>query len=201
MSAASSACLTLVLATSSLLLSGGRVQAMDCPCTWEGVICQADAVAEVEMVLATKTTPDHMEIKRVIWNRTNHRIRPNLPERNYLRYALKPRIDLVSVIAEDRRQHHPPEQRETVSRYRRALKRGSYRSIVIIKRYDDGSWFGGGVAYIDGVQWLDHPKHAEWWAKVQPFLRQHIEADKRHEEAAFCANVVDRLNSPTQLRM
>jgi hypothetical protein len=162
-------------------------QAMDGPFTWEEVLCEADAVAEVEMFLATRTTPDHMEVRRVIWNRTKQRVRANyghldIPTVTMTRSKV---LEYLGNYGREKRSGPPP---EWVVRLRRALDRGSYRTILILNHYPEGPWFAGGVAY-SGVEWLDHPKHAEWWAKIQPYLRQVIEASKRHEKPAFCADV------------
>ena len=70
--------------------------------------------------------------------------------------------------------------------FRRVLTRGSHRSIVFLRDGHD-DWYGGGVVYGGLEQWLDHPRHAEWWAKIQPYLQERIEADKRGETPAFCA--------------
>ena len=59
--------LSIFVATFILLFAVTRLaQALDCPCTWEEVVCKADAVAEVSMSLSTKTSPDHVTIRRVI---------------------------------------------------------------------------------------------------------------------------------------
>lgn len=172
-------------------------RALDCPCTWEVIICEADAVAELEMVLATKTTPDRMVVRRVIWNRTPHRIRasyghPNIP------HVTKTRDELVHFLAAYRLEGaHPEPMPEGLALYRRAVERGSYRTIAFLRDVPYGPWAGGGVAY-SGVEWLDHSQHAEWWSKIQPLLRERIEADKRHETPAFCARV-DR--DHTQIKM
>jgi hypothetical protein len=67
-----------------------------------------------------------------------------------------------------------------------ALERGSYRTIVFLTYSPDMPWYGGGAAYVDEQNWLDHPQHQKWWAKVQPLIRERIEADKRGEKPAFC---------------
>jgi hypothetical protein len=162
-------------------------QAMDGPFTWEEVLCQSDAAVEIEMFLATKTTRDHMEIRRVIWNRTKHRVRPmwgtkDIPSVTTARWEL---LDYLSNYRRDKNKSDPPP--EWVSRLRRANERGSYRAMVFLEYYAPAPWVGGGVAY-SGVEWLDHPDHAEWWAKIQPYLRQVIEASKRHEKPPFCAD-------------
>jgi hypothetical protein len=175
-----------------VVISAGVAQAMDGPFTWEEVLCTTDAVAEIEMVMATKATPDRMIVRNVIWNRTRHRIHasyghPNIP------YVTETRFDLRASLADYRHDHpnaNPPD--EFVAMYRRALEKGSYRTIAFLefdRRHMD--WGGGGWVY-DGVEWLDHPKHAEWWAKIQPYLRRVIEAAKRHEKPAFCKLVNPR---------
>ena len=77
---------------------------------------------------------------------------------------------------------------EWMALYHRALTHGGYRSIIFLMDSPSG-WYGGGVAYLGLEHWLDHPRHAEWWAKIQPYLRERIEADKRGEKPAFCARV------------
>jgi hypothetical protein len=175
----------------------GAARALDCPCTWEHVVCEADAVAEVEMHLATKTTPDRMEVRRVLWNRTKHRVRPTFGLPN-VPFVTKTRANLLEYYGNYRRDlpRHAP-MPEPMARIRRALQRGSYRSIVFLRDSAWG-WSGGGVAYLGGEHWLDHPRHAEWWAKIEPYLRERIEADKRGEEPAFCSRTK---REESQLRM
>jgi hypothetical protein len=163
-------------------------QAMDCPCTWEEVICRADAVAEIEMHLATKTTPDRMDVRRVIWNRTKQRVRstyglPNIP------YVTNTRAELRGYLSDYLRTWPGPKDLAWIARVRRTLARGSYRSIIFLNYSPKWPWYGGGVAYNSDVNWLDHPRHAEWWSKVQPYLRERIEADRRGEKPAFCSRV------------
>ncbi|HVU49648.1 MAG TPA: hypothetical protein VHL80_03115 [Polyangia bacterium] len=161
-------------------------RALDCPCTWEAVICEADAVAEVEMRFATKTTPDHMEVRRVLWNRTKHRVRPpyGLP---YIPHVTRTREDLLHyALLERRARPKGAPVPAWAARFHRALARGGYRSIVFLNDSPTG-WFGGGLAYLEEENWLDHPRHAEWWAKVEPYLRERIEAERRGEKPAFCS--------------
>jgi hypothetical protein len=181
--------------------ASGSARALDCPCTWEAVICDADAVAEVEMHLATRAKPDRLEVRRVIWNRTKQRIRaryglPNIP------HVTNTRQLLVHYLQADRleRPHVRPEERpdEWEVLFRRALERGSYRSIVFLRYSQKAPWSGGGVAYLSNVNWLDHPQHAEWWAKIQPYLRERIDADARGEKPAFCART-ERAESQIQM--
>jgi hypothetical protein len=161
-------------------------RALDCPCTWEHVICEADAVAEIEMHLATKTTPDRMEVRRVIWNRTKHGIRAPYGL-THIPHLTQTREGLLNAYSNARRQlPRGAPMPEWMTRFRRALDRGSYRSIIFVESTPYG-WYGGGVAYIGHENWLDHPRHAEWWAKIQPYLQERIEADKRGEKPAFCA--------------
>jgi hypothetical protein len=177
--------------------TSGSAAALDCPCTWEAVICHADAVAEVEMHLATETTPDRMEVRRLIWNRTKQRVRstyglPNIPHLTYTREELR------QYLSDYLRSWPGPKDLEWMARVRRALARGSYRSIIFVNHSPRGPWHGGGVAYLSEVNWLDHPRHAEWWSKVQPYLQQRIEADRRGEKPAFCSRVAP---AQSQLRM
>jgi hypothetical protein len=81
--------------------------------------------------------------------------------------------------------------------FHRALERGSYRSIVFLIASPTG-WYGGGVAYMNDENWLDHPRHAEWWAKIEPYLRERIELDRRGEKPAFCSRTQ---REDSQLRM
>ena len=177
-----------VIAFAAMAAAGRAACAMDCPCTWEAIVCEADAVAELEMVLATKTTPDRLVVRRVIWNRTKHRIRaaygqPNIP------HVTKTRDKLLGFLAAYRLEGpHTGPVPETMVRYRRAVERGRYRTIAFLRYAPRVPWFGGGVGY-SGAEWLDHPRHAEWWAAIQPYLKERIEADERHETPAFCGRV------------
>jgi hypothetical protein len=171
-------------------------RALDCPCTWESVICQADAVAEVEMHLATKTRPDRMEVRRVIWNRTTHGIRsayghPNVPHATMTRTLLLHYLEAYRLEGP-----HPGADTEWITRWRRALARGSYRSIVFLTYSPEAPWYGGGVATVSEMNWLDHPRHAEWWAKLEPYLEERIAADRRGEKPPFCAR-----SQPSQSRL
>jgi hypothetical protein len=168
------------------LVSARRASAEDCPCTWEEVICRADAVAEVEMVFGTNTTPDRMVVRREIWNRTKHRVRSQFGRPNIL-YATLTRRELLESVARYRREPNAHLDDEWYLRATRALRQGGYRSIIFLRYRSPSPWQGGGIAY-DGREWLDHPKHATWWAQVQPYLEQYIEAAKKNRKPAFCAN-------------
>ena len=102
------------------------------------LVDMTDAVAEVEMILATKTTPDRMEVRRVIWNRTKHRIRPvhghpNIPHVTQTRFKLLAALTPYRISG-----LHPDPDPEVTLRYRRALARGNYRTIVFIRLAPDG---------------------------------------------------------------
>jgi hypothetical protein len=162
--------------------------ALDCPCTWEHVICEADAVAEVEMHFATKTSPDHMDVRRVFWNRTKDRVRAT-SGRLYIPNVTRTRQDLLHYYLLERRDlPDGAAMPQWMSLYHRVLKRGSHRSIIFVRDWKN-DWYGGGVVYGGLEHWLDHPRHAEWWAKVQPYLQERIEADKRGEKPAFCSRI------------
>jgi hypothetical protein len=178
-----------VLAFVLVLTASIPAHALDGPFTWEEVLCRIDAIAEIEEILATKTTPDRVEVRRVIWNRTKHRIRPTRGD-TIIRNLSKRRWELQSHVAWWRRNGSNADPSKTLVLSRRALQRGSYRTIVFLSWIpQDGDWSGGGAVYINRVQWLDHPDHAEWWAMIQPYLRQLEEASNRHEKPAFCANI------------
>jgi hypothetical protein len=176
----------VLMASVALWLLASPAQALDGPFTWEEVICDADAAAEVEMILATDTTRDRMEVRRVTWNQTKHRIRPNYGHPN-IPDVTKTRDDLLQYMPWYRRSgpRRGPVP-EWVDRHQRALARGSYRTIIFVKHDRALPWDGGGVAYVKGEQWLDHPNHADWWARVQPLLEQRIEAAKQGKWPKFC---------------
>lgn len=138
------------------------------------------------MRFATKTAPDHMEVRRELWNRTKHKVRAT-GGWQYIPNVTRTRQDLLHYYLLARRDLPKGAPMPLwMSLYHRVLKRGSYRSIVFVKDWKN-DWYGGGVAYLGMENWLDHPRHAEWWAKIQPYLRERLEADKRGEKPAFCA--------------
>jgi hypothetical protein len=190
--------LSALLAAFAAVAVARPVAALDCPCTWEQVLCEADAAAEVEMVLSTATTPDEVVVRRVLWNRTKHRIRPR-HGRPYFPNATKTRLEMRTLMTRYR-QGAPPDYERTpdfFKLWRAVLKRGRYRLMIFPSFGIDHEWSAHGAAY-SGHEWLDHPQHAEWWAKIEPALQQVIEASKRGEKPAFCANL-DR--NRTQLGM
>jgi hypothetical protein len=131
-----------------------------------------------------------MVVRRVIWNRTKHRIRPPYGQPN-IPHVTKTRSTLLGFLAAARReQPHAPLPGSLVI-YWRAVMRGRYRTIAFLEHSPKLPWVpwsGGGAAYT-GAEWLDDPRHAGWWATIEPYLKERIEADKRHETPPFCARV------------
>ncbi|MEP6653288.1 MAG: hypothetical protein ABJA82_08015 [Myxococcales bacterium] len=159
--------------------------ALDCPCTWEEVVCKADAVAEVEMSLATKTSPDHVTIRRVIWNGTKHRVKTGHGESDF-RDLTPTRAKLQWNVKEEPRVREPGRPESfTMPLYRQALSAGSYRTMLFL-RYDSiFGWYGAGLIF-NGVEWLTHPLHAEWWERLQPLLAERIRLYGEGKKPAAC---------------
>jgi hypothetical protein len=159
--------------------------ALDCPCTWEEVICDADAVTEVEMSLATKTSPDHVTIRRVIWNGTKHPVK--VPRGDlYFRLLTKTRKELQGRVKPDPGREPGRPEALTVPLYREALRTGSYRTVLFLEYSVPGTFWGGGGLVINGVEWLDHPLHDEWWNRVQPLLAERIRLYGTGKKPAAC---------------
>src|SRR3569832_1990098 len=79
--------------------------ALDCPCTWEEVLCRADAVVEVQVAFATETSRDRMDVRRVLWNRTDHRLR-RTHRGSEMPAVVKTRLELLGFVASHR--HEEP---------------------------------------------------------------------------------------------
>ena len=169
------------------------VHALDCPCTWEEVICKADAVAEVEMSLATKTSPDHLTIRRVIWNGTKHRVKTAYGESDFGDRLTPTRAKLQWHVKEEPRVREPGRPESfTMPLYRQALRSGSYRTMVFLHYDSSLGWYGAGLI-INGVQWLSHPLHDEWWKRLQPLLAERI---RLYDKARNPPNVTSPATPP-----
>lgn len=178
--------LSIFVATFILLFAVTRLaHALDCPCTWEEVVCKADAVAEVEMSLATKTSPDHVTILRVIWNGTKHQVKTDRGE-SYFPNLTPTKAKLQWYLKEGPRVREPgrPEAL-TMPLYRQALRAGSYRTIVFLHNLSGIGWSGGGLV-INGVEWLSHPLHDEWWKRLQPLLAERVRLYGDGKKPAAC---------------
>lgn len=181
----------VVLAVAVFLLISGPAAAMDCPCTWEEVLCGRDAVAEVEVFLATETSKDRMEIRRMIWNGTKHPIRPP-PGLPYIKYAFRTKFDLQvylsTYVREKKASGRKGADPEWVNLLRRALRRGSYRSLVFLKYEPDLGWGAGGAA-VNGIEWLEDSRHREWWKLLKPALDERIRLAAQGKKPEYCADL------------
>jgi hypothetical protein len=163
------------------------VRAMDCPCTWEAVLCDADAIAEVEVILATKTSVDRMELRHVVWNGTKQRVRAPYGL-TYVPNAIAPRYQLQTYLSGYRKNKIAGEPVPAfVERFTRAVRNGRYRTIAFLHYQPGVPWTGGGLV-LNGVEWLDHPLHAEWWAKLQPYLAERIRLAAENKKPGYCAD-------------
>ena len=178
--------IALVLAAGVVTVAVSRpAHALDCPCSWEEVVCRADAIAEVEMTLATKSSPDHATVRRVIWNGTKHRVRMPYGFSYYPRIT-PTRAEIAPAVREEPRYRaEGSPEASYVPVYREALRTGRYRTVLFLYRGGLDSWSENGLV-INGVEWLSHPLHAEWWARLQPLLAERIRLYGQDQKPAAC---------------
>lgn len=133
----------------------------------EYLLCDAEALVEVEVRLDSNLRPVAAQIVRVYWNGTGRRI-PRATKAWQFRARIPANLGNPALPGELRRL------------YERAVARGSYRVIVWGTLDEDSRQFvvAPGQFWDSRVNWLDHPAHRIWWRLVQAFFRTYAESGK-----------------------
>ena len=169
--------LTVAIAPASALALGG-------PFTWEGVVCWADAFADVEVTLGDRKTrkKDSQRLLKVVGNSAARSIRK--ADWGQLHGDFHIRADLG-------RSQRGTRDVDAVARAMlgQIVREGRYR-IRLPLRFDaeDRIWrpmitVG---ATLSRMNYHEHPEFQVWWRKVEPIWRQKEAAAKSGKPFSLC---------------